>query len=123
MPGFVVFFQGKGGSDTSNPAGSDASNGVGADPENLESLVCGWSVHVSFDFSDRFNFIAESTGALDTLETGGIYDRADTLARKPQAWNIEPGFPLLPTWNRPLDTEDRMMADRISFQGPSMGPC
>lgn len=76
---------------TSNLAGSDAFNEVVVDPENLESLVAGWSAYATCSFLDRFTLIAEYVGALDHFKAGEIYDAADERERKPVAWNAEFG--------------------------------
>ena len=81
-----------GASYTSNLAGSDAFNEVVVDPENLESLVAGYSAYVTFQFLDRFKVIGEYVGAFDNFDAGEIYDAADTEERKPSAWNVELGF-------------------------------
>jgi len=81
-----------GGSYTSNLAGSDAFNEVVTDPDNLDSLVAGWSVYATFRFLDRFKLIGECVSALDHFKAGEIYDAADARKRKPMAWNAELGF-------------------------------
>ncbi len=84
-----------GASYTSNLAGSDAFSEVVVDPDNLESLVGGWSAYVSFTFLDRFHLIGEYVGALDNFEAGEIGDPADTKQREPSAWNMEFGFAIM----------------------------
>jgi hypothetical protein len=84
--GFVV-----GGSYTSNLAGADAFNEAVVDPDNLDSLVAGWSIYATYEFLDRFSLIGEYVGALDRFKAGEIYDAADTQERKPAAWNLEFG--------------------------------
>ncbi|MBC2712743.1 MAG: LbtU family siderophore porin [Desulfosarcina sp.] len=84
-----------GASYTSNLAGSDAFSEVVVDPENLESLVAGWSAYVTFEFLDRFHLIGEYVGALDNFEAGEIYDPADTKKREPSAWNLEFGVAIM----------------------------
>ena len=64
------------------------------DPENLDSLVGGWSVFVTFQFLERFKLIGEYVAALDDFEAGEIY-AGDSQARKPTAWNTELGVALL----------------------------
>jgi hypothetical protein len=84
-----------GASYTSNLAGSNAFSEEAmenaADPENLESLVAGWSAYVTWQFLDRFKLIGEYVGALDHFKAGAIYDAAETRERKPTAWNVEFG--------------------------------
>ena len=75
----------------SNLAGSDALSGVLTDPDNLESLIGGWSAFVGFQFLERFMLIGEYVAALDNFAAGEIYDAADAKARKPSAWNMELG--------------------------------
>lgn len=79
----------------SNLAGSDAFNDEVVDPDNLVSLVAGWSVFASYEFLDRFKVIGEYLGALDNFKAGEIYDAADTQERKPVAWNIEFGVDIM----------------------------
>lgn len=86
-----------GASYTSNLAGSDALNEVVLDPDNLESLVTGWSAYVTFEFLDRFHIIGEYVSALDNFKEGEIYDAADTRTRKPAAWNVEFGVAITET--------------------------
>lgn len=81
-----------GGSYTSNLAGSDAFNEVVTDPDNLDSLIAGWSVYATFRFLDHFKLIGECVSALDHFKAGEIYDAADARKRKPMAWNAELGF-------------------------------
>jgi hypothetical protein len=80
-----------GASYTSNLAGSDTFSEFMVDPDNLDSLVGGWSAFVSFEFLERFKLIGEYVGALDNFKAGEIYDAADTKERKPSAWNVELG--------------------------------
>ncbi|MFO7556197.1 MAG: LbtU family siderophore porin, partial [Desulfobacterales bacterium] len=80
-----------GASYTSNLAGSDSFNEAVVDPDNLDSLVGGWSAFVSFKFLGRFKLIGEYVGALDHFKAGEIYDAADPKERKPLAWNAELG--------------------------------
>ena len=80
-----------GASYTSNLAGSDTFNTAVVDPDNLDSLVGGWSAFLTFEFLERFKVIGEYVGALDSFKAGEIYDAADTKARKPSAWNVELG--------------------------------
>jgi len=80
-----------GASYTSNLASSDSFNEVVVDPDNLDSLVEGWSAFVGFKFFGRFKLIGEYVGALDNFKAGEIYDAADPKARKPSAWNAELG--------------------------------
>jgi hypothetical protein len=84
-----------GASYTSNLAGSDTFNTVVVDPDNLDSLVGGWSAFVSFKFLERFKLIGEYVGALDNFKAGEIYDAADTKERKPSAWNVELGVAII----------------------------
>jgi len=84
-----------GASYTSNLAGSDTFNTVVVDPDNLDSLVGGWSAFVSFKFLERFKLIGEYVGALDSFKAGEIYDAADTKERKPSAWNVELGVAII----------------------------
>jgi hypothetical protein len=84
-----------GASYISNLAGSDAFNEEVVDPDNLVSLVAGWSVFASYEFLDRFKLIGEYLGALDNFKAGEIYDAADTQERKPVAWNIEFGVDIM----------------------------
>jgi hypothetical protein len=86
-----------GASYTSNLAGSDAFNEVVVDPDNLESLVAGWSVYFTCEFLDRFKLIGEYVGALDHFKAGEIYDAADTQERKPAAWTVEFGVAVTET--------------------------
>jgi hypothetical protein len=65
------------------------------DPENLDSLIGGWSAFVTLEFLDRFKLIGEYVTAMDDFEAGEIYDAADTEARKPSAWNAELGVALV----------------------------
>jgi hypothetical protein len=78
----------------SNLAGSNGLSEVVADPENLDSLVGGWSAFVTLEFLDRFKLIGEYVAALDEFEAGEIY-AGDTQARKPTAWNVELGMALV----------------------------
>jgi hypothetical protein len=80
---------------TSNLAGSDTFNTVVVDPDNLESLVAGWSAFASFKFLERFKLIGEYVGALDSFKAGEIYDAADTKERKPSTWNVELGVSII----------------------------
>jgi len=80
-----------GASYTSNLAGSDSFNEVVDDPDNLDSLVGGWSAFVSYEFLERFKIIGEYVGALDEFEAGEIYDAADGKRRQPAAWSVETG--------------------------------
>jgi hypothetical protein len=84
-----------GASYTSNIAGSDSFNEVVVDPDNLDSLVGGWSGFVTFEFLERFKLIGEYVGALDNFKAGEIYDAADTKERKPSAWNVELGVAII----------------------------
>jgi hypothetical protein len=84
-----------GASYTSNIAGSDTFNTVVVDPDNLDSLVGGWSAFVTFEFLERFKLIGEYVGALDNFKAGEIYDAADTKERKPSAWNVELGVAII----------------------------
>jgi hypothetical protein len=84
-----------GASYTSNLAGSDTFNTVVMDPDNLDSLVGGWSAFVTFEFLERFKLIGEYVGALDNFKAGEIYDAADTKERKPSAWNVELGVAII----------------------------
>jgi hypothetical protein len=84
-----------GASYTSNLAGSDTFNTVVVDPDNLDSLVGGWSAFVSFKFLERFKVIGEYVGALDSFKAGEIYDAADSKERKPSAWNVELGVAII----------------------------
>jgi hypothetical protein len=84
-----------GASYTSNLAGSDTFNTVVVDPDNLDSLVGGWSAFVSFKFLERFKLIGEYVGALDNFKAGEISDAADTKERKPSAWNVELGVAII----------------------------
>ncbi len=86
-----------GASYTSNLAGSDAFNEAVVDPDNLESLVAGWSVYATYEFLDRFKLIGEYVGALDNFKAGEIYDAADTQERKLAAWNLEFGVAITDT--------------------------
>ena len=86
-----------GASYTSNLAGSDAFNEVVVDPDNLESLMAGWSAYVTYEFLDRFKLIGEYVAALDNFKAGEIYDAADTRQRKPTAWNVEFGVAITET--------------------------
>ena len=84
-----------GASYTSNIAGSDSFNEVVVDPDNLDSLVGGWSGFVTFEFLERFKLIGEYVGALGNFKAGEIYDAADTKERKPSAWNVELGVAII----------------------------
>ncbi len=84
-----------GASYTSNLAGSDTFNTAVVDPDNLDSLVGGWSAFVNFIFLDRFKLIGEYVGALDNFKAGEIFDATDTKARKPSAWNVELGVAII----------------------------
>lgn len=89
-----------GASYTSNIAGSDsfseeAPEGPMVDPDNLDSLVGGWSAFIGFEFLERFKLIGEYVGALDNFKAGEIYDAADTKERKPSAWNVELGVTII----------------------------
>jgi hypothetical protein len=84
-----------GASYTSNIAGSDTFNTVVVDPDNLDSLVGGWSAFVTFEFLERFKLTGEYVGALDNFKAGEIYDTADTKERKPSAWNVELGVAII----------------------------
>jgi hypothetical protein len=80
---------------TSNLNGSDAFSEVLVDPDNLDSLVGGWSAFASFQFLERFYLIAEYVAAMDNFRAGEVYDATDTQARKPSAWNLELGLTLV----------------------------
>ncbi|MFO7714001.1 LbtU family siderophore porin [Desulfosarcina sp.] len=80
-----------GASYNSNLAGSDSFNEAVVDPDNLDSLVGGWSAYVSYAFLERFKIIAEYVGALDSFRAGEIYDPGETKERDLSAWNIELG--------------------------------
>ena len=84
-----------GASYTSNIAGSDSFSEAVVDPDNLDSLVGGWSAFVTLEFLERFKLIGEYVGALDNFKTGEIYDAADTKERKPLAWNVELGVAII----------------------------
>lgn len=84
-----------GASYISNLAGSNSYNEVVVDPDNLDSLVDGWSAFVTFEFLERFKLIGEYVGALDNFKSGEIYDTADTKERKPLAWNVELGVTII----------------------------
>jgi hypothetical protein len=84
-----------GASYTSNLAGSDTFNTAVVDPDNLDSMVGGWSAFVTFEFLERFKLIGEYVGALDNFKSGEIYDAADTKERKPSAWNVELGVAVI----------------------------
>ena len=84
-----------GASYTSNIAGSDSFSETVVDPDNLDSLVGGWSAFVTFEFLERFKLIGEYVGALDNFKAGEIYDAADTKERKPSAWNVELGVAII----------------------------
>lgn len=79
----------------SNLAGANGFNEAVLDPENLDTLVGGWSAFASFEFRDRFKLIGEYVAALDNFEAGEIYDTVETRARKPTAWNAELGVSLV----------------------------
>lgn len=79
----------------SNLAGSNSFNEEVVDPENLDSLVAGWSAFVSFAFLERFKLMAEYVGALDNFRAGEIYDAADGEEREPSAWNAEFGVSVI----------------------------
>lgn len=84
-----------GASYTSNLASSDSFNAVVVDPDNLDSLVGGWSAFLSFTFLERFKLIGEYVGALDNFKAGEIYDAADPKECKPSAWNVELGVTII----------------------------
>ena len=84
-----------GASYTSNIAGSDSFSEAVVDPDNLDSLVGGWSAFVTLEFLERFKLIGEYVGALDNFKTGEVYDAADTKERKPLAWNVELGVAII----------------------------
>jgi hypothetical protein len=84
-----------GASYTSNIASSDTFNTVVVDPDNLDSMVGGWSAFVNFKFLERFKLIGEYVGALDNFKPGEIYDAADSKERKPSAWNVELGVAII----------------------------
>jgi hypothetical protein len=65
------------------------------DPDNLNSLVGGWSAFLSFKFLERFKLIGEYVGALDNFKAGEIYDAADPKEREPSAWNVELGVGII----------------------------
>lgn len=81
-----------GASYTSNLASSDIFNEVVVDPDNLDSLVGGYSAFVSFEFLGRVKVIGEYLAAADSFLAGEIYDATDTKKREPKAWNAEVGF-------------------------------
>ncbi len=81
-----------GASYTSNLAGSDALSEVLVDPDNLNSLVSGWSAFASVAFMERFKLLAEYVAAVDDFGIGELYDAADMIARQPTAWNLELGI-------------------------------
>ena len=80
-----------GASYTSNLASSDSFNEAVVDPDNLDSLVGGWSAFVSYAFLERFKIIGEYVAALDPFKAGEIYDASDTKERDVSAWNLELG--------------------------------
>ncbi len=80
-----------GASYTSNLATSDSFVDKVIDPDNLQSLVDGWSAFISLGFLDRFKIIGEYVSAIDRFKAGEIYDAADVKERKPSAWNVEFG--------------------------------
>ncbi len=82
---------------TSNLASADAFNEVVVDPDNLDSMVAGWSAFVSYTVFDRCHLIAEYVAALDDFKAGELYDAADGKTRKPSAWNLELGFSVTDT--------------------------
>jgi hypothetical protein len=82
---------------TSNLAAADAFNEVMTDPDNLQSLVAGWSAYATYEFWDRFKLIGEYLAALDDFEAGEVYDPAETEQRKPMAWNTEFGYTITDT--------------------------
>jgi len=84
-----------GASYTSNLAGSDTFNTVVVDPDNLDSLVGGWSAFVTFEILERFKLIGEYVCALDNFKAGEIYNAADVKERKPSAWNVELGVAII----------------------------
>jgi hypothetical protein len=84
-----------GASYTSNIASSDSFSEAVVDPDNLDSLVGGWSAFVTFEFLERFKLIGEYVGALDNFKAGEIYDAANTKERKPSAWNVELGVAII----------------------------
>jgi len=87
-----------GASYTSNLAGSDAFNEVVVDPDNMESLVAGWSVYATYEILARFKLIGEFVGALDNFKAGELYDAQDTQERMPIAWNVEIGVAIIETF-------------------------
>jgi hypothetical protein len=78
----------------SNLASSDAFSDQTTREEGISSYVSGWGAFASFSFLDRFRLIAEYIGALDEFEAGEVYNSADTVSRKPAAWNVELGVTL-----------------------------
>ena len=78
-----------GASYTNNLASADTFNAFVVDPEGLDSLVGGWSVFATFSFLERVTLIGEFAAALESFKAGELYDAADTLERKPSAWNLE----------------------------------
>jgi hypothetical protein len=78
-------------------AASDAFSEFLVDKDNLQSLIAGWSVYVTYEFLDRFKLIGEYLAAFDEFEAGEVYDAADTRQRCPRAWNVEGVFAITDT--------------------------
>lgn len=91
-----------GASYTSNIAGSNEFQDIVLEymdneaVDQLDTLVGGWSVFVSYRFLERFKFIAEYVGTLDEIQFTGDLDEAGTFDNaQPSAWNTELGMNLL----------------------------
>jgi hypothetical protein len=79
---------------TSNLISSDTFSEFAVN-DTIGDMVGGWSAYLTVNFLERFTFIAEYAAALDCFMAGDIYDAADTIPRKPAAWNLELGVSLL----------------------------
>ena len=79
---------------TSNLASADTFFDEAIDEIGVSELndrVGAWSAFVTVEFLERFKLIGEYVGAVDDFAAGELYDPADTVARRPAAWNIEFG--------------------------------
>lgn len=58
----------------------------------LKDYVPGWSIFLTALFFEKISFFGEYLAALESFEAGEVYDPADTVNRKPGAWNLELGY-------------------------------
>jgi hypothetical protein len=82
-------------SDTFSEFVTDRDGDDEIDP--IADLVDGWSAFVAFEFLGRIKIIGEYVAALDEFRAGELYDPADPIERKPEAWNVELGVGITDT--------------------------